>query len=63
VRGGDPAECPLKGKGQLGERVHEAKVSLAGQRGEDGVSFRWGHVRSIGQIWFVSPSILGGDTN
>ena len=31
-------ERPLHGKGQLGQRVHQAQVSLAGQRGEDRVA-------------------------
>jgi hypothetical protein len=40
--GRDPAERALYGEAQLGERVHQAQVPLARQRGEDGAAVtRW----------------------
>ena len=46
--GRDPAQRALDGECQLGERVHQAQVPLARQRGEDGAAVRAGYVIDCG---------------
>jgi hypothetical protein len=40
----------VHGKGQLGQRVHQAQVSLAWWRSEDGAVVGRGHIRSVREI-------------